>query len=101
MFKRTRKLIALIGLAVTAGAPLTPARALVPTAWARFNEINEMIIKTSWEKTKAERLRRNGANSCISYPGRNLCKTTNYLHCKWQDPVGVIKKHPGYCYPAK
>jgi hypothetical protein len=101
MFKRTRKLIAFIALAVAAGAPLTPARALVPAAWGRFNEINEMIIKTSWEKTKEERLSRNGANTCISYPAVNLCKHTLAWHCKWQDPVGVIKKHPGYCYPAK
>jgi hypothetical protein len=100
MFKRTRKLIAMIGLAVAVGASLTPAKALVPTAWARFNEINEMIIKTkTWEKLKAERLQRIG--HCKNF-GKASC--TNRAHhgesCKWQTD-DIFHKGEGYCYPAK
>jgi hypothetical protein len=100
MFKRTRKLIAMIGLAVAVGAPLTPARALVPTAWARFNEINEMIIKTkTWDQLKAERLRRMGRckNSSKAYcTNRDL----NADSCKWQAD-DIFHKGEGYCYEKK
>jgi hypothetical protein len=99
MFKRTCKLIAFIALAVAAGAPLTPARALVPAAWGRFNEINEMIIKTSWEKTKAERLGRPGARDCLQNAKKAACVHLGY-RCKWQTDT-IFHKGEGYCYPAK
>jgi hypothetical protein len=99
MKKVTRYLNAMIALAVAVGAPLTPARALVPAAWGRFNEINEMIIKTSWEKTKEERLGRPRARECLQHAKEAVCVHLGY-RCKWETG-GLFHKGEGYCYPAK
>ena len=103
MFKRTRKLIATIGLAVAVGAPLTPARALVPTAWARSPEGFSVVIKTDWDETKRARQKRDIHNfECNLYFTRHDCENpSDYrLRCKWQKGT-LLHPKQGYCYNQK
>jgi hypothetical protein len=99
MQKVTRNLIATIGLAVAAGAPLTPARAYVQTPWARSNENNILAIKfgESWEETKERRQSRR-PSFCPGKTSRGACETQS--RCKWQKGT-ILHNGEGYCYPAK
>jgi len=106
MFKRTRKLIALIGLAVAVGAPLTPARALVASAWARGHAASGLVIKTDWDSDKRNRLARADSNYCYGNKDHTSCDASaiergGYKHvvCKWQSG-GLFHKGEGYCYGA-
>jgi hypothetical protein len=111
MFRRTRKLIALIGLAVVVGAPLTPARALVPTAGARGHAASGLGIMTrvDWDKDLRNRRARDDSKyNCAGFTDRPSCEkgvpVGQYGHmlivCKWQKGT-VFHKGEGYCYPAK
>jgi hypothetical protein len=106
MFKRTRKLIALIGLAVAIGAPLTPARALVPTAWPRGHDESGLVIKTDWAKEKRDRLARADSNYCYGNKTHASCDASGIerggytqVVCKWQKGT-ILHSGEGYCYGA-
>jgi hypothetical protein len=108
MKKVTRKLVALIALAVAVGASLTPARALVPAASARGHDESGLVIKTDWASKKKERLARNDPAYCKGHnTDRAACEDTKetlghgykQVMCKWQS-ASIFPKHSGYCYPA-
>jgi len=54
-----------------------------------------------WAETKANRQARSNRGSCNDRENEIRCKYLVPTLCKWQKPVGVIKKHPGYCYPSQ
>jgi hypothetical protein len=69
---------------------------------------SELIIKTDWAATKANREARHDGAFCGKYQDRRSCVGATQKSakgyalvdiCKWQGSVGIINKHPGYCYP--
>jgi len=106
MKKVTRNLVALIALAVAIGAPLTPARALVPTAWARSHDESGLVINI--KTGKKERLPRDDSRahcaghsrdraSCARIPEADAPLPSMTRERQRREPAGV----PAGVQPAR
>ena len=98
MVRLPRYLTAMIALAVAGGAPLAPARALVPPACVPCQYAGSEVIKIDWWTKKQKRQNRGGSEHCRATLKEPCVSKVIYGggYCKWQNPDFMHKK--GYCY---
>jgi hypothetical protein len=99
MVRLPRYLTAMIALAVAGGAPLAPARALVPPACVPCQYAGSEVIKIDWYTKKYDRQHNRGDTHCLHIQSKPTCKSKVIYgggYCKWQN-ADLLHKI-GYCY---